>query len=157
MYISRFYVLATFYIIVYTPHFDSVYTCICLFSFGTVAPNVTVTFSRNPVMVGSSVNVTCNAVSYPPATPFVDTVYIFHHPNEGTKQYTYASSKAVIYEISSATKNDAGYYGCHVTVMTTMSEIGEAYLNVVNGKVFPLHLYNYTSGRGAVHSNRMSS
>lgn len=97
-----------------------------------MSPSVTVTFSRNPVMVGSSVNVTCSAVSYPPANPLGDAVYIFHHLNKGTKAHTYATSDAVIYEISSATEIDAGNYYCHVHVMT-MSERGEAYLHVVNG------------------------
>ena len=100
--------------------------------FFIVSPDVTVTFSSNPVMVGSSVNITCSAVSYPPATPHVDTIYILQHSNTETKHFTYATSDAVIYEISSATDTDDGNYNCHVHVMT-MSERGEAYLNVVNG------------------------
>ena len=92
----------------------SVIVCNHFFSI-TVYPEISLIFSSNPVMIGSSVNMTCTAVSYPQADPHTD--YIIQHPSGVTVTLTTAGTSGVIYEIGGAVKNDNGIYKCHVIII----------------------------------------
>lgn len=87
-------------------------------------------------MIGSSVNVTCIAVSYPPANPHTST-YAVQHPIGETHNHTYTIMDGVIYEINNVVNNDNGTYKCHVIVnctnMTMMAGETERVLTVING------------------------
>ena len=72
-------------------------------------------------MFGSSVNVTCTAVSYPKFEPNPEanpSENGIQHPLGETKdhQHTTPEMDGIIYEIESATDHDNGVYKCHLTV-----------------------------------------
>ena len=98
-------------------------------------PKISLTFSKNPVRIGSSVNVTCTAVSYPQANPHTD--YVIQHPDGVTLTHTLIASgiSGIIYEIDGAMDNDNGTYKCHVIIIRMdrimTSEI-EGDLTVIN-------------------------
>ena len=86
-------------------------------------------------MFGSSVNVTCTAVSYPKANP--DTDYGIQHPAGVTKDHHHITHEmdGIIYEIDSAANYDNGTYQCHLRVICMGEEITgqkEGYLIVTN-------------------------
>ena len=101
--------------------------------FFTVYPEISLTFSTNPVMISSTVNVTCTAVSYPQADPHTD--YIIQHPSGVTVTLTTAGTSGVIYEIGGAMDNDNGIYKCHVIIIRmkrVMTGEIEGNLTVIN-------------------------
>lgn len=90
-------------------------------------------------MIGSSVNVTCTAVSYPQVNPQSD--YIIQHPSGVTLTFTTAGANSVIYEIGGAVDNDNGTFKCHVIIIRMnriMTSQIEGDLTVINdvGKRF---------------------
>ena len=96
----------------------------------TVYPEISLIFSSNPVRIGSSVNITCTAVSYPQATD-----YIIQHPSGVTVTLTTAGTSGVIYEIGGAVENDNGIYKCHVIIICmnrVMTGEIEGNLTVIN-------------------------
>ena len=99
----------------------------------TVYPEISLIFSSNPVRIGSSVNMTCTAVSYPQANP--ETDYIIQHPSGVTVTLTTAGTSGVIYEIGGAVENDNGIYKCHVIIFRmdrVMTGEIEGNLTVIN-------------------------
>lgn len=94
-----------------------------------VLPVVSLDFSNNPAVIGSDVNVSCSAVSYPQANPHTD--YVLQHPDGLTVIHTHITPgvNGIIYEINRVTDEDAGEYDCHVFVNTFSSET-RAYLTV---------------------------
>ena len=98
-------------------------------------PQISLNFSSNHVRIGSSVNVTCTAVSYPLADP--ETDYIIQHPTGLAVVHTYIAPgmDGVIHEIERVTDEDGGEYNCHVILNNYISSETEAHLTISKGKL----------------------
>lgn len=93
------------------------------------------------MIFGSSVNVTCTAVSYPKLDPNSDTdpdANGIQHPLGITRDHQHITPEmdGIIYEIDSANDSDNGEYKCHLTAycMPDQPMMGEMvkYLIVIN-------------------------
>lgn len=110
-------------------------------------------------MFGSSVNVTCTAVSYPKFDPNPEAdpdANGIQHPLGVTKNHQHITPEmdGIIYEIDSAADNDSGLYKCHLTVycmdQAMMGEM-EKNLTVTNQTSKTLKLYNIECMRKFIH------
>ena len=103
-----------------------------------VVPDVTLTFSNTMVKVGTSVNVTCTAQSYPPAN--LTSYYQLQHPSGVTVNAIYRTPEVdgVVHPIETVTSEDGGEYDCIVTVVVgseqLQSDTIRASLTVYYGK-----------------------
>ena len=100
-----------------------------------MVPDVTLTFSNTMVKVGTSVNVTCTAQSYPPAN--LTSYYHLQHPSGVTVNAIHRTPgvDGVVHSIETVTSEDGGEYDCVVMVVVGMqSDTIKANLTVYYGK-----------------------
>lgn len=96
----------------------------------TVRPEISLKFSSNPVVIGSSVNVTCTAKSYPKADPNISKYVIEHPVHNALDDISRAPGEyGYIHEIQSASKEDNGTYACHVTVFFLTDSVDDVLTN----------------------------
>ena len=87
----------------------------------TVKPAIKLTFSNSNIEVGTSINVSCFAESYPPANSSL--FYKIQHPiGETLSDIHDVVPHGVFYSISSASCHDSGPYACHVKVTGEVSD-----------------------------------